>query len=161
MKSWWQSLQARERRLLSIGAVVTAVFLAWLLLWRPLASERERLHSALPDLESRVAEARTHAAGIIAARAAGQAAPAFSGGRSLMTLVDAGAREMGLSNGLKRLQPDGDQRVRVEFEGVSFDVLASWVERQVAEGVEIREWSVDRGLVPGVVNARLSLEKTP
>lgn len=161
MKTWWQSLQARERRLLLIGAVVTALFLAWLLLWRPLVAERQRLESTLPDLELRVVEARSHAAGILAARSAGQAAPAFSGGRSLMTMVDAGAREMGLSSGLKRLQPDGDQRVRVEFEAVSFDVLASWVERQVAEGVEIREWNVDRGLAPGVVNARLTLEKSP
>ena len=87
--------------------------------------------------------------------------PAFSGGRSLMTMVDAGAREMGLSSGLKRLQPDGDHRVRVDFEAVSFDVLANWVERQVAEGVEIREWSVDRGLAPGVVNSRLTLERQP
>ena len=39
--------------------------------------------------------------------------------------------------------------------------VASWVERQVAEGVEIREWNVDRALAPGVVNARLTLEKAP
>lgn len=161
MKTWWQSLQPRERRLLLAGGSLILFVLAWLLLWRPLAAEHQRLQSSLPELELQVAEARTQAAAILAARAAVQATPAFSGGRSLMTMVDAGAREMGLSSGLKRLQPDGDQRVRVEFEGVSFDVLASWVERQVAEGVEIREWNVDRALAPSVVNARLTLEKAP
>jgi general secretion pathway protein M len=159
MKAWWQSLQPRERGLLLVGGSLSLLFLAWLLLWRPLAAERERLQGSLPELEMRVAEARGHAAAILAARAAGQASPAFSGGRSLMSLIDASAREMGLASGLKRLQPDGDRRVRVEFEGVSFDLLASWVERQVAQGVEIREWSADRALAPGLVNARLTLEK--
>lgn len=161
MKGWWQSLQTRERLLVQIAAAIAALFMLWLLVLRPLAQAEVELQLGVETLRNQVAEAAQSAKAILAARNAGMiaTAPASQGGPSLMALADSSARDAGLSSALKRLQPEGENQVKLEFEAADFDALVAWLERlDRQDGVVVTEWSVDRALAPGVVNARLTLE---
>lgn len=161
MNAWWQGLQTRERLLVQIAAAVATLFMLWLFVVRPLAQAEIELRLGVETLRSQVAEATQSAQTILAARNAGMiaTAPTPQSGPSLMALADSSARDAGLSSALKRLQPEGENQVKLEFEAADFDALVAWLERlDRQDGVVITEWSVDRALAPGVVNARLTLE---
>ncbi|MBK9657279.1 MAG: type II secretion system protein M [Rhodanobacteraceae bacterium] len=100
-------------------------------------------------------QARTQVTAIMATRTLAAPRPV----RSLFALIDSSARDAGLMSAQTRIEPLGEDRVRVSMDGVSFDQLAAWLENlDRSEGVDINEWSVDRALVPGVVNASMTLQ---
>ncbi len=155
MKAWWNGLQARERQLLLIGAGMLAALAYWLLLWQPLVAARERSRAAVTTLQQATTEASAQVSAILASRKLAAPRPV----RSLFALIDSSAREAGLMSAQTRIEPLGEDRVRVSMDGVSFDQLAAWLEGlDRTEGVDINEWSVDRALVPGVVNASMTLQ---
>lgn len=155
MRAWWNSLQRRERQLLSSGAAVLAALAYWMLLWQPLVTARERSRAAVATLQQSTAQASAQVEAIMATRKAAAPRPV----RSLFALIDSSAREAGLMNAQTRIEPLGEDRVRVSMDGVNFDQLAAWLEGlDRTEGVDISEWSVDRALVSGVVNASMTLQ---
>lgn len=155
MKSWWNGLQARERQLLLTGAGLLAALAYWLLLWQPLVAARERSRAAVTTLQQATTEASAQVSAILASRKLAAPRPV----RSLFALIDSTAREAGLMSAQTRIEPLGEDRVRVSMDGVSFDQLAAWLEGlDRTEGVDISEWSADRALVPGVVNASMTLQ---
>lgn len=157
MKAWWRGLQDRERRLLLLAATVLLAILYWLLLLQPLEAARARAEVAVASLQQANAEASTQVAAILAARGAAMPRPV----RSLFALIDSSARDAGLMNAQTRIEPLAENRVRVTMDGVDFDLLAAWLEGlDRSEGVDISEWSVDRALAPGVVNAAMTLQTT-
>ena len=157
MIAWWRGLQDRERRLLILAATVLAAIAYWLLLLQPLTSARTRAQSAVVSLQQATAQASVQVDAILAARQAAAPRPV----RSLFALIDSSARDAGLMSAQTRIEPLAENRVRVTMDGVSFDALAAWLEGlDRNEGVDISEWSVDRALAPGVVNAAMTLETT-
>ena len=155
MKTWWASLQLRERRILSLAGALVAALLYWLLLLRPLEQARTEAIGAISTLQQANASVSGPVAAILSARKS--AAPRAV--RSLFALVDSSAREAGLMTAQTRVEPLGEDRVRVTMEGTNFDQMAAWLETlDRNESVDINEWSVDRALVPGLVNATMTLK---
>ncbi len=156
MKLWWQSLQSRERLLLSFAAAALALLLLFLLVLRPLNAARMRLTGSVATLEQSLATVRPQVNAILAARGVGTAVTAA--GPSLFALADSSARDAGLKNSLKSLTPIDEKRVKVDLEVADFDVIVTWIEKLDAEhGVDVVEWSVNRELVPGMVSSRMIL----
>lgn len=117
----WQARNARERRLLTLGAIVLGFGLLLMLAdW--LHQERKRLDHALPRLEAELVRMQEQASEITRLR---QLPLAQAGSRSVQAQVDAvsaGARSRGLS---LVIQPAGD---RVQLHGeVAFDALSTWL----------------------------------
>ncbi len=158
MNAWWRGLADRERTLLLVAAVVIGVCVWWLLLLRPLGAARDALAERLPVAQRQALEAETAAMSIKAQPALGQMPRV---GRSLLAMADATARDAGLGKALDRVEPQGEREVRVWLKDAHFDALATWAEQLNREGIIVSEWSVDRALAPGVVNARLALKESP
>lgn len=155
MKAWWAGLAERERRLLTVLGVLAAALLWWLMLLRPLEAARTSAQAAVATLNQQRAEARAQADAILASRQAAAPRPV----RSLFALIDSSARDAGLMNAQTRIEPLAENRVRVVMDGADFDRLSTWLETlDRDEGIDISEWSVDRALVPGVVNASMTLQ---
>ena len=155
MKAWWASLQERERRLLTVLGVLAAALLWWLMLLRPLEAARSSAQAAVATLNQQRGEARAQADAILASRHAAAPRPV----RSLFALIDSSARDAGLMNAQTRIEPLAENRVRVIMDSTDFDRLSTWLETlDRDEGIDISEWSVDRALVPGVVNASMTLQ---
>ncbi|WP_421620800.1 type II secretion system protein M [Alkalilimnicola ehrlichii] len=153
----WQGLEPRERRILLAGALVLALLLPWGGIWLPLSDRAE-------TLRGEVAEARAQQAWMAAAaervRQAGGATAVPGEGRagSLLGRVDRSAGDYGLGERLERLQPDGDQRVRVWLERADFDQMLYWLDALAETGVRVHALSLEPLDAPGRVNARLTLE---
>lgn len=164
MKAWWGGLERRERRVLVAGALLMLAVFGWLMVWEPLEQARERrlaqvqaardtllfLEQALPEILARRADG-----------APGRGA-AEQQRQSLIGLADASVREAGLSGVLGRVEPAGEGRVRLWFESAPFDALIDWADRISREhGVRLPEFSAERSVGSGRVDARLLLEERP
>ena len=93
----------------------------WLLLWQPLVAARERSRAAVTTLQQATTEASAQVSAILASRKLAAPRPV----RSLFALIDSSAREAGLMSAQTRIEPLGEDRVRVSMDGVSFDQLAA------------------------------------
>lgn len=158
MREWWEGLGTRERFIAIAGSLVLVPFLFWLLVWRPLAGGVTRLDHEVASQRENVLWMQTAAAELQRLRGSSGQAAAGLGGRSLLAVVDQSARSAGLGNGLKRIEPDSADAVRVRLEGVSFDALVQWLDQLSRQhGILASLVSIERETGPGQVNVRLTL----
>jgi general secretion pathway protein M len=161
MKEWWDGLGTRERLILAAGALIVVPLLLWALLWRPLVGGVERLEQDVESQREGLRWMQNAAAEINQLRGSGSQAAAGLGGRSLLAVVDQSARSAGLGNGLKRVEPESADAVRVRLEGVSFDAMVTWLDELARQfGVFASLVSVERETTPGQVSVRLTLRAT-
>ncbi|MCG6965045.1 MAG: type II secretion system protein M [Chromatiaceae bacterium] len=158
MKRFWRNLQARERMSLIIGALTVAGFLFYTLFWAPINEERSRLRASVAEQRELLAWMQTAADEV--GRLRSESAKAMGGaGKSLLSRLDAVSKKMGLTNFIKRMQPDGDTNVRIWFEAVGFDTVLAWVREVSGAGdVVVRDFVVDKADAAGTVNVRLVLQ---
>ena len=62
---------------------------------------------------------------------------------------------------MKRIEPDGQELVRVSLEQASFDDMVTWLgSLQRSFGVSVADVSIDRQAASGRVNARITLKRS-
>lgn len=149
--AWFAAREPSEQRLLRIAAVVVPVLLV--------AGLFSSLQGTVGRLEKRVAAKRADLAylqsvqGVLAS-----APPPPAAGETLVTVVDAGSREVGLT--LSGTDPVGQNQLRIRLENAPFDTLVGWLLRlQQTQGIGVQNASIDRGPTPGQVNATLTLAR--
>lgn len=158
MKAWWAERAPREQMILGGGGVAAVIILVWLLAWEPLASDAAALKRSIAQQEEDLAWMREAAGEVIALRSQGGSSVAGLQGRSLLAVVDQSARQAGLGGALKRVEPEGSDKVRVRFEGVAFDSLILWLSQINNQfGVSAAQVSVEPDAEAGRVTARLTL----
>lgn len=157
MMRFWNGLNIRQRVLTLVAIVVLFAAALFVGAWEPLAdsraAERERVAAqrALLDWLDTVAP--------VAAQWRRRDGGATDlGGRSLLGLADETARAAGLAGALSRIEPAGDQRVRVWLEGAEFLAVMGWLEQlAVRHPVAVSQLDIDRGRAEGLVNVRVTL----
>ena len=152
-RAWWSGLAPREQRVLSAGALALGLILVYLALWEPVGKAR---HARERDLAAARALA-TRIESLASGRGAGSAAAVAGTGQSLLAVVDQ-SRRSSIAKPPSRLQPEGDNTVRIWLEDVPFDGLLRWLgELQTRYGVRVDNAEIERESGPGLVNARLTL----
>ncbi len=158
MKEWFAGLDPRERQLVSGGAVVVLLLLLYMMVWDPIVSSYRDLKDDVSEQAQTLAWMQQTAAQIKALqRSGGGGGTQGLGGRSLLSVVDQSARNGGLGDSIKRIEPDGSKGVKVWLEGVAFDPMILWL------GKLTRTYQVETSLITiepqggGRVNARLTL----
>lgn len=117
----WQSLGARERRVVAFGAIALVVMLGYAAAWRPIARDQARLDEQLPRLRAEAAQLR-QAAGEIA-RLRAQAPSGTLDGSQLAALLARSAAARRLTGAVVTPAADG-QRMQTTFARVA---LADWI----------------------------------
>lgn len=161
MKAWWENLGARERGLIVVGTVLVMMLLSYVLAWEPLRNSDRRLRQSVAERRADLAWMRQAAEEIKRLGGTGAARP-VADNRSLLTLVDQTARAAGLGAALKRVAPQGDDKLSAQLDGAEFDKLIPWLsglERDQA--IAIISLNVDRTDAPALVNARVVLGRRP
>lgn len=158
MKEWWDALGARERLILIVGAALLALLLLWAVLWQPLVSGVRQMEDEVTAQRENLRWMQTSAAELQQLRGSATPAAAGLGGRSLLAVADQSARSAGLGNGLKRIEPESADAVRVRLEGVAFDTVIMWLDGLAREsGVLASSVTVERAATANQVNVRLTL----
>ena len=158
MRDWFESLEARERLFVSIGAVIVAIALLWGLVWAPLDKGHREVEQRVSTWEQSLAELRPLAA---MPKPQNGSRPAAASTQSPVVIVDTTLRSHGLGQP-KRSQPTPNG-IRVEFESVAFDKLVVWLgDLSYQYGMEVQAGSLsaDTSEAPGRVNATLTLERS-
>ena len=160
MKEWFASLEQRERRLVITGAVLLGLMLMYLMVWEPLSNGMDSLRVSTAEQGSTLLWMRQAAQEIKKLRGSG-ARVKSTGNQSLLSVVDRTAKSGRLGAALKRVQPDGEQRVRVWMEAASFDDVMRWlVLLETRYGVNVESSVLEMKQEPGRVDARLVFEAT-
>jgi general secretion pathway protein M len=157
MLARYQELQPRERLFVAVGAAVVVVALIYGALWQPFARAQARQVMALENARALAERLEVIASAVQKARAAGIGSMQ---GReqSLLTLIDQQGRSAELGRAPARLQPEGDNEVKVWFEDVPFDSLVRWMATLESRyGVQIQSAEFERRAGAGLVNARLTV----
>ncbi len=154
---YWQGLQPRERIALGIGAVAVVFALFYFALWQPLMDARKTVQREVQQQRELLHWMRMAASEAQALRGSANPAGKGLGGQSLLSLVDRSAKQQGLGDAMKRVEPDGGE-VRVWFEEAAFDRLVGWLQKLAREhGVKVVSATIERGEASGLVDARLRL----
>jgi general secretion pathway protein M len=155
MRAWYANLAERERRVVTLGAVVgvVLVLLAIVLpLNRNIAQARQRITTKQADLAF-IQDATPQLA------AAGPGGGAAATGESLVVLIDSSARESGIGKSLSSSQATPDKGLRIRLDNVPFDALVAWLARlSQSHGVRVETAEIEAAGEPGLVNAGLLLK---
>jgi len=158
VKEWFTSLAPRERAMVSIAAVVVALALVYAVAWGPLASSVSRLQQSVEEQQGLKQWMQQSAAEVNQLRGA---AGASDDHRSLLAVVDQTSKQSQLGPAVKRIEPDGQELVRVSLEQASFDDMMTWLgSLQRSFGVSVADVSIDRQSDSGRVNARITLKRS-
>jgi general secretion pathway protein M len=152
LRAWYGSLQAREQRVVAVGAVVLAILILLFGILMPLQSAVSNSVARNATKREDLAWMQVNAAEV---RSAGNQATADTG-EAPVVLVDRVGREAGLAGALRGTQPNGTG-VRVQLEAAPFDALVAWLATlDERYGLSIESITLDRAARPGVVNASIT-----
>lgn len=152
-REWWSALAERERRVLGTGAVVLAGIVLYVGVWEPVAYARHKQQADLATARALAVQLEA-----LAASAPRSTGPAAGANQSLLAIIDQSSKANALTKPPSRLQPEGDDTVRIWLEDVPFDMLMRWLgDLQSRYGVRVDNADIERESGPGLVNARLTL----
>jgi len=127
MKAWFNGLEVNERRMLIAGGGLLLVMFLYIGLWEPLTNKVDTLRVSTTEQAALLAWMRGAAQEVKQLRGRGQQQARPATGQSLLSLVDRTAKSARLGTALKRVQPDGDEKVGVWLEAANFDDLVRWL----------------------------------
>lgn len=151
------ALSQRERLIVLVGGSLLLITLFYIGLIEPVIKAHRNRVEALASSRA-VATQLEAAAAVVSSSQAG--AITQGAGVSLLAAVDQSTRSSALGKAPERLQPEGENEVKIWFEDVSFDNLSRWLaELHTAYGIKVQTMDVEIQDKPGAVDARLSLTR--
>lgn len=144
----WQQLQAREQMALRLLALIA--LLLFLLYGVFLPSQKAATTARLRYEDSRnlLLQMQARAASLKGRATANSSA-------SLLSLCSDQASQQKLV--LTRIEPEGDQQVRVWLEKADFNTVAAWLSTLAGQGIALQEAQIERQADGAGVTARLVL----
>ncbi len=159
MIEWFQNLALRERQFLLFGAAVVVLLVSYVLVYEPLENG---LKESQVTLDQKRAE---YIRLVDISRKYKQLRPlggksTTKENRSLLAIIDQSSSVIGIKTSIKRLTPEGKNKVRVRVEDVAFDKLVEWLVTNANKNLMHAELFLVRPTDKnGVVNATLLLSK--
>lgn len=152
---WYSGREPGEQRVILALAVLIALTVFWLALWKPVADWRETAHNRYQNAQAQIDWLRANEA---RARALAQSTSAGdAAGRSLLPVITRSAQAQNIQ--VNRLQPEASGVVSVSVQGQPFNDVLRWLHSlQENNGVAVRRMAVDADERAGIVNAQIRLQ---
>lgn len=157
LKSYLDGLNPRERRMVIGGGAFLLVFLLYQLIWLPIVGRASKLEEIVIQKQQDLIWMQQ--AALEVRELGGSAGSRRTRPASLLGVIERTARQSKLGDSIRKVQPEGKNGVRVWLDKAPFDVVITWLDDlQSKQGVTVANFSVERQLEPGRVNARLLIE---
>ncbi|MEE4639542.1 MAG: type II secretion system protein M [Wenzhouxiangella sp.] len=157
MNELWARLNARQRSLAVLASIVLLGAALFVGLWEPMTEAREQRRERVAAQQALLSW--LDAVAPMAAELRRQADRSRAGEpRSLLGLADETARAAGLAGALSRIEPVGENRVRLWLDGAEFLATMQWLEQlAAAHPIAVSQLDLERGPGTGQVNVRVTL----
>lgn len=158
MKAWFAELQPRERMMVIAGAIALGILIFYAAVWDPLVSGASSKAAAAEEQQKLLQWMQKSAEEVKRLHPAGSAVAQLPPGQSLLGVIDQTSKSATLGGAVKRVKPEGENKVSVWLEDASFDDTMQWLENlHRTFGVDVDNIVVDRKATPGKVDARIEL----
>ncbi len=160
MNDWWAGLQPRERLLLIVAGTILAVLGVYLLILEPLVQQRDSLQTSVTAKRSELAWMREHAIEAAQLRQSQDRGRGIADRRSILAVVDNSIARAGLKPQLQRMEPDGQNAVKLWFKESAFDDLVRWLDdAEKRFGLDVGSLRIVPQGGSGMVDANISLKR--
>lgn len=158
MKDWWENLAERERLLLSIGVLVMASLLAYVLVVEPLQNELKAATAERAAKTTLFQELQKAAAEADALRAQQVVAGSLPDGAVAQNVVQESAEAAGLTERIENVGPGDAGSVELSLEQARFDTALLWLATLRQQyGLRVEAFSATRGSEPGNADIDVTL----
>ena len=155
LRDWFYGLQPREKLYLVGGAAALVLMIVYLSLWQPLTSSVARLQEAVT--QQRKDLLWMHAAGS-AVKQLQQNNQGRMSNRSMLAVVDQAIATANLKGGLQRMEPDGQNTVKLWLNKSPFDQIVGMLgQLEQAQGIAVQTVAITTVDGVGLVDARITL----
>ena len=157
VRTYLDGLNPRERRMLIGGSIIFVIFLAYQLIWAPIANSVTSMQDKVNKQQQDLLWMQQAADEVKQLRGGNSSRPARSG--SLLGSIEKTARDSKLGDSIRKVQPEGQSGVRMWLDGAAFDDVLTWLDGlQYTQGIMVSDISIERLSEQGRVNVRLLLE---
>lgn len=157
MMAWWTTLAPRERLFLTWGGIAALVMVIYMGVLEPLDGSVEQAESRLQASQAQLGRLNAIATEY-KQLGKGKARIKRQAGGSLLAVIDKASAQFGLKSAIKRLNPEGKTKVRVQLQDVSFDKLIAWLSNLAkTHGINIEVINVRKSAKLGNISANLML----
>ncbi|MET0094694.1 MAG: type II secretion system protein GspM [Sedimenticola sp.] len=153
-------MNPRERLFLALGTAVSLLLLLYLVVYVPVEQSIEKAESRLKGSQEQLARLQAisdeyRRLSHLDSRAVGR------GAESLLSIIEKSSQQYGLNSAIRRITPEGEQKVRIQLQEVSFDKLTAWFSQlAISEGISTETIIVRGGDTAGLVNVNLMLKRS-
>ena len=155
MNGWYRNLALRERQFVLLGAIIILLTFAYAFIYEPLEVALEESKTRLGLKQSEWAQLVRISDEYKKIGLAKNTASAKDN-RSLLAVIDQTGSAVGVKPSIKRLTPEGKNKVRVRVEDVAFDRLTKWlVTNSTKNSIHAELFLARKAGASGKVNATL------
>jgi len=160
VKSWWMSLQPRERLVFSAAGVIAILALMYLLAVEPFIKHRTLLTQRVKAQRQELVWMQQTSEQVKRLLATSPEHTRTSYNRSLLGVVDSSSRTNKLRKSIQRMEPEGSNGVKLWIEDADFDTLIRWLgSLNTSQDVYVARATISRGDALGLIDTRLSLQR--
>jgi len=157
VKSWYYAKEPHERQIIIVIGIILAIALFYLLVWSPITEGYANKKTQVTAQRELLNWVQATGDKIKRLQGSGQQSKAGSEG-PLLSTVDRTIKSSRLGSSMKRLEPQGENKVQIWFENTDFDALVDWLGKLANEyQIHVNTINIDRQDAPGQVNARVVL----
>lgn len=158
LRTWYEGLMPRERRLVIAGGVFLVLLVFYLAVVSPLSAAHTRLMRDVQAKRQLLAYIN-NAAPRLEAQSGGSAGH-LPPGQSVFAALSSAIQSSPISSAVQRLEQSSDGGVRLTLSGARFDDLATWLDSiQKRDGIVATRANIEQANDPGTVNATLTLNQ--
>jgi general secretion pathway protein M len=153
LSRWWAQKTRRERAIIAVLALVVAIAILWLAVWRPMRQDSAMLRAAAPVARSELAEGERMAGEIAGLERAAPTPPPPEAQAALERIMNERLAQGGAAHVEWR-----DGRAHVALDAVRFDALVTALDALQREAqLRVVEATLTARVEPGTVRAELTV----
>ncbi|PIZ04675.1 MAG: hypothetical protein COY58_02675 [Gammaproteobacteria bacterium CG_4_10_14_0_8_um_filter_38_16] len=158
IKSWWENLLDRERRILSIAGVLVGIFLIYAVIWSPLSNAVVDRKTQVQSQKALLQYMRQASTAIQNYRSSGMTAGTVTTSTNLLSVIEQTASTQDLSSFIKQVKQLKQNEIELTLEAVPFDKLMQWLQLlSTSHGISVTALSATRLPTVGTANATVTL----
>ena len=157
-KNWFNSLQDRERHIVSLGGVIVVMLLLYMLIWSPLSNTVSYYKNRVKS-QSQLLRYAQHAKALIQRyQSSGISVSTKTDASGLLAVVEQSLSAQTLSQYLKQVQQPAHNQIALTFDNVPFDKLMQWLQTlTTTHDVSVKQLSATRLPMIGAAHVQIIL----